>query len=275
MSFESHRYTQYSTYCTEYASHKHSWEKEIHVHTVEELLLITGQGSCTVISNGNTVELQAPVFIWNRIGSFHVVTHLDEGLTVRVATFNPHIFTQYPQQLLRTDYLKDHAFFAVPLNDAHTERMLLLFRTLFSSPQFQRQLILPCIFHQISLFLTSGTIPICFGETDNYIFDVIKLLQTQESGRITIPELAARFNVGTTKLKNDFKRITSQTIHNYQLDLRHRAACRLLASTKLPLAQIAVHCGFTDESHLIRSFRKHAGKTPTAFRAEYKKRWTK
>ena len=275
MSFESYRYSQYSTYCTVYASYKHSWEKEIHVHTVEELLLITGQGSCTVISNGNTVELQAPVFIWNRIGSFHVVTHLDENLTVHVATFNPQIFTQLPQQLLRTDYLKDHAFFAVPLTDAHAERMLLLFRTLFSSPQFQRQLILPCIFHQISLFLTSGVASIQFGEADNYIFDVIKLLQSQESNRITIPELACRFNVGTTKLKKDFKRITAQTIHNFQLDLRYRAACRLLVNTKLPLAQIAAHCGFTDESHLIRTFRKHAGKTPTAYRAEHQERWTK
>ena len=46
-------------------------------------------------------------------------------------------------------------------------------------------------------------------------------------------------------------------------------------NTKLPLAQIAAHCGFTDESHLIRTFRKHAGKTPTAYRAEHKERWTK
>lgn len=275
MSFESNKYARFSTYCTVYSPDKHSWEKEIHFHTSEELLLITGHGSCAVTSNGTSVQLDAPLLIWNRIGSFHVVTHLDEGLTVHVMAYQPQIFSDMPKQFLRTEFLEDYAFFALPMTDRQAERMLQLFQTLRSSLQFQRQLILPCIFHQIGVYLASGTVPVRFGNTDNYIFDVIGLLQKLEAERITIPELAARFNVGTTKLKKDFKRLTSQTIHNFQLDLKIHAAYRLLASSKLPLAQIAAHCGFTDESHLIRSFRKHTGMTPAAYRSIYKTRWSK
>lgn len=275
MSFESDKYNQYSSYCARYKPESHSWERDIHVHTEEELLLISGNGFCTITNNGMTVRISAPAIIWNRIGSFHAVTELDADLQIRVAVFPPQIFAQIPPHLLRTDFMTDRSFFAMPLTEHQAERMLQLFQTLFSGPHFQRQLLYPCIFHQISLYLASGTVPIVNMQTNHYIFDVVKFLQETESENITIPELAARFNVGTTKLKKDFKQITSQTIHNFHLQTRLHEAYRLLFNTKLPLAQVAAHCGFTDESHLIRSFRKHFGATPTELRSNYKTRWTK
>ena len=275
MSFESNKYNRYSSYCNRYKPEAHSWERDIHVHTVEELLLITGSGFCTITNNGMTVRIQAPAIIWNRIGSFHAVTELDEGLLVQVAGFPPQIFSQTPPHLLRTEFMTDRSFLSLSLSETQTDRMLLLFRTLFTSPQFQRQLLFPCIFHQISLYLASGVVPIVNSRTDHYIFDVVKFLQETENENVTIPELAERFNVGTTKLKKDFKQITSQTIHNFHLQTRLHNAFRLLASSKLPLAQVAAHCGFTDESHLIRSFRKHFGSTPAEVRSNYKSKWNK
>lgn len=275
MSFESEKYNQYSSYCTRYRPEKHSWERDIHVHTVEELLLITGEGNCTIANNGMTVRISAPAIIWNRIGSFHAVTELDEGLLVQVAVFPPQILAQTPPHLLRTDFMNDRSFFAMVLTEPQAERILLLFQTLFTGPQFQRQLLFPCIFHQISLYLASGVTPIVNTQTDHYIFDVVKFLQETENENVTIPELAERFNVGTTKLKKDFKQITSQTIHGFHLQTRLHTAIRLLSGTKLPLAQVAAHCGFTDESHLIRSFRKHFGATPAEIRSNYKTKWVK
>ena len=275
MSFESNKYNLYSSYCTLFKPAIHAWNREIHVHTVEEIMLVTGRGFCTVTNNGMTVKIPVPAIIWNRIGSFHTVNELDEGVQVQVAVFPPQIFSQISPHLLRTDFMADRSFLALTLSDTQADRMQLLFRTLFTSPQFQRQLLFPCIFHQIGLYLASGTVPVVNTRTNHYIFDVVKYLQQTENENITIPELAARFNVGTTKLKKDFKQITSQTIHNFHLHTRLHTAVRLLSSSKMSLAQIAAHCGFTDESHLIRSFRKHLGFTPAEARKKSNIKWSK
>jgi AraC family transcriptional regulator len=48
---------------------------------------------------------------------------------------------------------------------------------------------------------------------------------------------------------------------------RVEAAAILLESTDLPLADIAAHAGFCDQSHMNRAFRKSLGRTPAATRA--------
>ena len=66
-------------------------------------------------------------------------------------------------------------------------------------------------------------------------------------------------------------------VHTFRMQIQLQSAKFMLINTKQSLAQIAVACGFTDESHLIRAFRKEYGITPGTFRKEHKNdpRWTK
>jgi AraC family transcriptional regulator len=43
-------------------------------------------------------------------------------------------------------------------------------------------------------------------------------------------------------------------------------ACRQLSTSALPLAEIALAAGFTDQSHLTRVFRRQTRMTPSEFR---------
>jgi AraC family transcriptional regulator len=40
----------------------------------------------------------------------------------------------------------------------------------------------------------------------------------------------------------------------------------MLATTTLPIKEIAASCGFTDQAHLTRLFARSYGTTPAAFR---------
>lgn len=62
-----------------------------------------------------------------------------------------------------------------------------------------------------------------------------------------------------------FTKATGQSPHDYLTQLRVDRA-RILLPSKLPLARIAAECGFADQSHLTRLFRRQYGLTPGKYR---------
>jgi AraC-like DNA-binding protein len=63
-----------------------------------------------------------------------------------------------------------------------------------------------------------------------------------------------------------FRRETGLTPHAYLTNRRVNAARNLLGRGD-PLADVALACGFFDQSHLSRVFKAHTGVTPGAYRA--------
>ena len=270
MSYRSIKYPIFNCFCMKLRLDGDPyWDHEVHMHTVEELLLLTHPGSCRVVSNGEVLRVPTPAFLWNRAGSFHFVDEVDGIATGYVIAFHPDIFSDLHKKLLHTEFMGDSSLFALPLDESNLNRLDLLFQATVGSPLFQRQLLLPCIFQQVTRALEKGLAPIRSGNTRGYIFQVIDLLRSPGPEKLTIAALAARFHVGTTKLKTDFKKITGTSIHNFQLGQQVHKAQVLLATTKASLAQIALECGFTDESHLVHHFKRKKGITPGTFRRTY------
>jgi transcriptional regulator GlxA family with amidase domain len=58
--------------------------------------------------------------------------------------------------------------------------------------------------------------------------------------------------------------------HNYIVQRRVEHAQQLLRNTDLPLSEIAIVAGFTDQSHLARHFRTITGVTPSLARHQFK-----
>lgn len=46
-------------------------------------------------------------------------------------------------------------------------------------------------------------------------------------------------------------------------------ARELLSATRSPIAEIALLCGFSSQSHLTTAFRQDTGATPAAFRRDW------
>ena len=278
MSYASSRYSNYSTFFSPIFPYEDYWDPNIHSHTTEELLLIVSEGCCTVTSNGNTYDVPTPAFIWNRAGSYHIVSNVNKGTRPSyVASFLPSILADIPAKLRFTDFMQGHGLFALPLNKDQLHRIESLFSVLVTGPLPQRQLLLPCIFHQITQHLNNGATPIFSSSRYSYIYQVLSLLESSGNERITSKELAERFHVSKHKLESDFKKATGHTIHTFRMRIQLQSARVMLANTPKSQAEVALACGFTDESHLIRSFRKEYGMTPGAFRKTHKKdpRWTK
>lgn len=270
MSYDSRHYSEFSTYFKEILPHRDYWDKQIHMHTTEEILLFTQPGTCRIINNGIASDIPTPAFIWNRAGSFHHVVSYPDLTDSYVLSYHPQVLHTIPGWMIKTDFLGDSTMFALTLDFKCTDRLNRLFYAIMGSPIFQRQLLLPCIFHQVTQGVDSGIEPILVSNISiSYIGEVIKLLQSPTPEKLTTEILAKRFHVGQTKLKADFKRITNMPIHTFRLREQVRTARMLLGTSSAPLAKIAADCGFTDESHLVRAFRAEYGITPGVFRRKY------
>ncbi len=84
--------------------------------------------------------------------------------------------------------------------------------------------------------------------------------------RLRMRDLAREAGVHPVHLARAFRKFEKRTPGEYQQHLQIRAACELLGKPEWPLADIAAECGFADQSHFTRTFRRMAATTPLRFR---------
>ena len=92
-------------------------------------------------------------------------------------------------------------------------------------------------------------------------------LHSQFHENIRIGDLAAEAGVHPVHLARVFRRQEGLTPGDYVQKLRIRAACELLIHHETPLAGVATECGFADQSHFSRTFKKIMRATPSQFRS--------
>jgi AraC-like DNA-binding protein len=81
-------------------------------------------------------------------------------------------------------------------------------------------------------------------------------------------ELAAIVRMSSSHFTRSFHKTVGLTPHRYVIRYRVMRARELLATTELPLTEIAMTLGFSDQSHFSRRFHEWVGMPPGAFRCE-------
>jgi AraC family transcriptional regulator len=84
-------------------------------------------------------------------------------------------------------------------------------------------------------------------------------------------ELAALARLSTSYFCKTFRTSFNETPQQYVLSRRIENACLLMLETPDTLADIAYACGFTDQAHLSRQFRRTMGTSPHAWRRHFSK----
>jgi transcriptional regulator GlxA family with amidase domain len=82
-------------------------------------------------------------------------------------------------------------------------------------------------------------------------------------------QLARLAHMSVRAFERKFLTTFHLTPQRYLRKLRLRMASRALVYTNQSLAHVAQNCGFVDQSHFSREFRRHFGRTPRDYRAYY------
>jgi len=99
-----------------------------------------------------------------------------------------------------------------------------------------------------------------------WLFIARDYLHAHAGGHVTLSELAALCRVHPVHLVRIFRSRLGVTPAEYVRHVRLEIACRALAESDLPIADVALEAGYSSQAHLTRAFRAHYGSTPARYR---------
>ncbi len=98
------------------------------------------------------------------------------------------------------------------------------------------------------------------------IRQAVRFIDANIENSPTLAEMASAAGLPIDKFRRAFKAATDMSPHQYLIRKRVDRACELIAASPRPkFAEIALECGFADQSHLSTTFRRVLGVSPARF----------
>ncbi len=84
--------------------------------------------------------------------------------------------------------------------------------------------------------------------------------------KLSLHELSRELNIHPVHLSKSFSRYFQCTLGEYVRSVRVERSLAFMSRRNLSLTEIAVSCGFADQSHFTRSFKRIMGLSPSTYR---------
>ena len=97
---------------------------------------------------------------------------------------------------------------------------------------------------------------------------VIEFIDARLDKDLRLEDLAQVANLSIFHFARVFKRATGVSPYQYVRNRRLELACTLLREDSLDLAQLALACGFSNQSHFTSAFSRQLGVSPGRFRRD-------
>ncbi len=109
------------------------------------------------------------------------------------------------------------------------------------------------------------------GETDSSMYMQQYIQQhIHQPNLLSAENLGKTFNLSSNYIGNFFKRNFQETLQRYIARNRLKMVENLLTNSKMTIKEIAYRMGYSDSSHLVRSFQKAYGTSPLKYRQEHR-----
>lgn len=96
------------------------------------------------------------------------------------------------------------------------------------------------------------------------ISSVVQYIGLNIYKKLTVKELANYFSMSETKLQSIFKNEMHVTIYSY-ISTRKISEAKIMLKANYRIAEVALSLGFSDASHLSKTFKKYVGVSPKQY----------
>ena len=179
-------------------------------------------------------------------------------------------------QEISQDFFNESGFMpwfpqAVVHDEGLAEQLDLLFDLLLQPRNmlFKQSLYVSTLAYLLSRYSQSRKVLKDLPEAHSKILLVQEMLEAEPEKEHQLTELAALVNLSPWHLLRQFKKITGLPPHAWLVQFRIRKSLYLLKQG-CEIAMVAQRCGFSDQSHYTRHFKKALGCTPAQYIAHKK-----
>ena len=99
---------------------------------------------------------------------------------------------------------------------------------------------------------------------------LIRDILFEESDEYDLKSLAAMLEIHPVYLSSAFPKYFNETLGSFIRKIKVKKSLAALQSNEKSLSEVAYSCGFADQSHFIRCFRRQMGLTPLQFRKKFR-----
>lgn len=104
---------------------------------------------------------------------------------------------------------------------------------------------------------------------DAEVFDVlVEYMKANMDGKITIDVLSRVAGLGVAAIHRIYRSLAGLAPHKYLMQLRVERARELIEETNLSITEIAFECGYANQEHLARFYKRQFGLSPSAHRKQ-------
>ncbi len=121
-------------------------------------------------------------------------------------------------------------------------------------------------FEELLMQLITGEEKMTSPTRKPWLGKLVRILDNEIEKNHSLRTLSERVFVHPNYMSRVFKEHFDVTIGQYQMDKKIKSATKKLFIEKNSIAQIALDCGFFDESHFIKVFKAYNRITPHQFR---------
>jgi AraC-like DNA-binding protein len=105
-----------------------------------------------------------------------------------------------------------------------------------------------------------------FGGRPHWLDRASELLRSEFPSRVTVARLATELGLHPIHLSRQFRRYCRQSIAGFVHSLRVSSAILQLRDLDVPVSEVALASGYSDQSQFTKAFKRQMGITPGAFR---------
>ncbi|MGE3467013.1 MAG: helix-turn-helix domain-containing protein [Pyrinomonadaceae bacterium] len=103
-------------------------------------------------------------------------------------------------------------------------------------------------------------------KSPTWVAKIKELIREQYTGRVSLEALSAKLNIHPVYLSREFPKYFHCSLSEYFRRIKIKEAIGLMSDETRSLTDIAHKCGFSDQSHFSRTFKKMHNLTPSEYR---------
>jgi AraC family transcriptional regulator len=103
---------------------------------------------------------------------------------------------------------------------------------------------------------------------NNRLSRTLEFIEANLAQPVGLPAMADAAGLSASHFARQFRATTGEAPHQYLVQRRVALAKRRLEATDASIAEVAFECGFANQEHLTRVFKRFCGATPGAYRKD-------